>query len=268
MSSTVNKAEIEQFSKDAPTWWDESGPFSPLHRLNPARMSYIKNQICTHYGRDEKAINALQNLSVIDIGCGGGLVCEPLARMGAKVTGADADPVAIEVAKDHAAQGDLSITYFNESAESLILMSSPRKRGPSPGKSSNQPDPCLRRDDTIGFDVVLALEIIEHVDAPEDFVKNCARLCKPGGLVIFSTLNRTAKSFALGVVAAEYILRWVPKGTHNWKKFVKPSELSRLCRAANLSPHNIKGLIYSPLSNGFELSDTDIDVNYFMTAQA
>lgn len=236
--SSVNQEEIRQFSKDAAYWWDENGPFKPLHRLNPTRIGYIKSQICKHFDLDEQTFQPFEGLSILDIGCGGGLVCEPMARMGGTVTGADADPVAIEVAKEHAKEGNLKITYENKPAEAL--------------------------DKT--YDVVLALEIIEHVDNPQDFVKNCAKLLKPGGIIIFSTLNRTAKSFALGIVAAEYIMRWVPAGTHEWKKFIRPSELSRMVRVALLYPREIKGMIYRPLSGEFVMSDTDLDVNYFLSA--
>jgi len=236
MKSSVNEAEIKQFTKDAPRWWDEEGPFAPLHALNPVRIAYIKEQICDHFGRDYTDAKALKGLNALDIGCGGGLVCEPLARMGAKVTGADADTAAIEVAKDHAAGSGLEITYLNQPAEDIKQT----------------------------YDIVLALEIIEHVDSPQDFVKTCAARLKPGGLIIFSTLNRTMRSMALGVIAAEYILGWVPKGTHSWKKFVRPSELARYARATDLSPKDISGLIYNPAA-GFKISKTDTSVNYFMT---
>ncbi len=237
MSSIVAK-EIENFSKDSSHWWDENGPFKPLHALNPVRLSYIKAQICEAFGRDTQSLKPFEGLSMIDVGCGGGLVCEPLARLGADVSGADADANAIAVAKDHAKDNGLKIDYQAKPAEEIKKT----------------------------FDVVMALEIIEHVADPAAFVKSIAALCKPGGLIIFSTLNRTPKSFALGIVAAEYILRWVPAGTHTWKKFVKPSELSRMAREAGLNAHNISGLIFNPLKNEFALSPKDIDVNYLLTA--
>lgn len=238
--SSIDAQEIENFSKDSDQWWDESGPFKPLHRLNPVRLSYIKTQICETYGREQNSLKPFEKLSILDIGCGGGLVCEPLARLGAKVTGADADARAIETAKAHAKAMGLKIDYQNKPAEALKKT----------------------------FDVVLALEIIEHVTNPQEFVESVSKLVKPGGLVIFSTLNRTPKSYALGIVAAEYILRWVPQGTHSWKKFIRPSELSRMARAKELSPYNISGLIFNPLKNEFQLSDTDIDVNYLMASKA
>ena len=185
--SSIDTQEIDNFSKDADRWWDEDGPFKPLHRLNPVRLSYIKNQVCQHFGRDVQALDAFKGLKILDVGCGGGLVCEPLARMGANVTGADADPIAIETAISHAKDSGLKIEYHNKPAEALNKT----------------------------FDAVLALEIIEHVANPQEFVNSVSNLVKPGGIAIFSTLNRNPKSFLLGIVAAEHILRWVPQGTHS-----------------------------------------------------
>lgn len=183
---TVDPDEIRHFARDSAHWWDSKGPFAPLHRLNPARMTYIKKQICAHYGLDFQDLKPFENLDILDIGCGGGLVCEPLARLGASVTGIDADENAVAAARTHAKQSGLAITYINGDAAGL-----------------NQK-----------FDVVLALEIIEHVTDITAFVGQIAARVKPGGLVIFSTLNRTARSYALGIVAAEYILRWVPRGAY------------------------------------------------------
>ncbi len=238
--SSIDAQEIENFSKDAPAWWDENGPFKPLHRLNPIRLSYIKQQVCTHFERDVKSLKAFEKLDILDIGCGGGLVCEPLARLGANVTGADADPVAIETATAHAKSSGLKIDYQNKPAEEI------KKQ----------------------FDVVLALEIIEHVQEPEAFVQNISKLVKPGGLVIFSTLNRNPKSFLLGIVAAEYILRWVPQGTHSWKKFIRPSELARMARLTGFEPYDVTGLIFNPVKKEFALSKRDLDVNYLISMKA
>jgi 2-polyprenyl-6-hydroxyphenyl methylase/3-demethylubiquinone-9 3-methyltransferase len=236
---SIRKGEIEKFSKDSDRWWDEHGPFAPLHRLNPARMGHIREQIGHHYGLSSTSLKPFEGLSILDIGCGGGLVCEPLARLGADVTGIDADITAIETARAHATQSHLKITYENKTAESIQ-----RK-----------------------FDVVLALEVIEHVEDPADFVKTCSALTRAGGLIIFSTLNRTAKSYALGIIAAEYILNWVPRGTHEWRSFIKPSELSRFTRAAGLQPENISGLVFDPLAGTFRISADDVAVNYFLTAR-
>lgn len=213
----------------------------PLHRLNPARMGYLKQQICSHFGRDETSFTPFKGLHMADIGCGGGLVTEPLCRLGAEVTGVDAGRENISVARQHAKQQGLNINYVATTAEKLA----------AEGKK---------------FDVVTALEIVEHVAAPQLFISECCRLVKKNGLLIFSTLNRTPKSFALGIVAAEYILRWVPAGTHDWKKFLKPSELARPLEQARFEVTNISGLVYNPLNRQFSISTTDIDVNYFLTA--
>lgn len=241
-AKTLDPDEIRHFAKDAPRWWDESGPFAPLHRLNPARLGYIKTVICDHYGRDRKGLKALTGLRVLDVGCGGGLVTEPMARLGATVMGVDGDAVAIGVAETHARQGRLDISYATTTTDVLV------------------------RDHAARFDVVLALEIVEHVKDVDAFLKDCVKLCKPGGVMIVSTLNKTIKSFAMGKIAAEYILRWVPAGTHDWNKFIKPSVLARGLRDAGATPVETKGLVFNPLENDFAISNTDIDVNYFMVA--
>lgn len=233
-SVTINQAEITHFAKDSLKWWDENGPFAPLHKLNPARIQYLKDQITAHYG-------SIKGLSVLDIGCGGGLVCEPLARLGADVTGIDGDAQAIKVAKDHAQGNKLNINYLVGDAYNLIK---DKKR----------------------FDVVLGLEIIEHVDDPDIFIDTMTKLVKPNGLIILSTLNRTAKSYALGIIMAEYVLRWVPQGTHSWQKFLKPSELNRMLQRRNWRAQNVMGLHYNPFGDEFHLSARDVDVNYFLTA--
>lgn len=236
-SATIDENEIKHFAKDSSKWWDENGPFKPLHRLNPVRMKYIKQQICDHYNLDDTALNTLDGLDILDIGCGGGLVCESLSRMGANTTGIDADANAIETAKEHAEISGLNINYKNGDAADLEQK----------------------------FDVVCALEIVEHVSDISAFIEICISKLKPNGILIMSTLNRTQKSYALGIIAAEYILGWVPRGTHDWKKFVKPSEIAAYARKSNLTPHNVTGLIFNPLKNQFELSDTDLDVNYLIT---
>lgn len=240
MSATIDPAEIAHFARDSRHWWDEDGPFRPLHRLNPVRLSYIRDRVLARFGGDAASLKPLAARAVLDIGCGGGLVCEPLARMGAKVTGLDADEQAITVARAHAASGGLDVNYIAGDTTALR------------GKK---------------FDVVLALEVVEHVTDIDAFVREVTALCKPGGLVIMSTLNRTAKSFMLGIVAAEYVLGWVPRGTHRWDKFVRPSALSRALRGGGVTPVDVTGLIYNPLRGEFALSRSDLDVNYLITAE-
>jgi 2-polyprenyl-6-hydroxyphenyl methylase/3-demethylubiquinone-9 3-methyltransferase len=239
--SNVDSKEIEHFAKDSSRWWDEDGPFLPLHRLGPARMKYICSQIKKELGADSESAPFSQ-LGILDIGCGGGLTSEPLARLGARVTGIDADSNAVSVAKEHAKAQNLDINYIDGTAEMLA-------------------------DQGEKFDVVLALEIVEHIPDVEAFVKTATELCKDGGIIIFSTLNRTAKSFALGIIAAEYILGWVPKRTHNWKKFLRPSELARMFENNGATPISVTGVKLNPLSGEFELSSTDLSVNYFITCR-
>ncbi len=227
-------AEIARFDGLAADWWDETGPMAPLHRMNPVRLTYIKERLNNHFGR-------LDGLKILDIGCGGGLVTEPLARLGANVTGIDGAGDLIRVARDHAAAQGLGMDYVHGLTGDLVK----KKKT---------------------YDAVLALEVIEHVDDAEAFVSDIAKLLKPGGLAVFSTLNRTASSFALGIVAAEYVLRWLPAGTHDWRKFVKPSELHALCVAQGLSPQHTTGMTYSPVTKEFRLDARNLSVNYFLTA--
>ena len=232
--SGIDDAEIAQFNAFAADWWDPNGKMAPLHKMNPVRLGYVVEKIKSHF-------NSLNKLSVLDIGCGGGLVSEPLARLGLTVTGIDGAKELIAVAQAHAKQQKLPITYSNELTTDQIAK---KKR----------------------YDVVLALEVIEHVPNLAEFVAEIAQLVKPGGLVIFSTLNRTASSFAFGIVAAEYVLRWLPAGTHHWNKFIKPSELFHLCEAGELNPQETMGLIYHPARDEFALDAHKLDVNYFLTA--
>lgn len=242
---TVDPAQIAHFSKDSSLWWDENGPFAPLHRLGPVRMGYVRARIGEALDLDRESLCPFKGLKILDIGCGGGLVSEPLARLGASVTGIDADPGAVACARSHAAEAGLSIEYEHTSAEDLLAH-----------KASQG-----------AFDAVVALEILEHVRDPAAFVACCAALVRPGGVVIVSTLNRTAKSFLLGIVAAEYVLGWVPKGTHQWRKFLRPSEVARMGRACGLRLVDTTGLVFDPPGRVFRLSKTDLDVNYFMCFQ-
>jgi len=240
-ASTIDEKDLQQFERLGEKWWDESGPMKPLHRLNPTRLDYIRRSACAHFGKDAEKVGSLAGLTALDIGCGGGLVAEPLARMGLHVTGADAGAENIRVAKAHANAEGLKIDYQTTTAEALA----------SAGRQ---------------YDLVTALEIVEHVADVPLFLASCAALVKPKGMLALSTLNRTAKSFALGIVAAEYILRWLPAGTHDWQKFLKPSEVAAPLTAAGLTLTDVRGLVYHPLSGTFALSTDDLDVNYFVTA--
>jgi 2-polyprenyl-6-hydroxyphenyl methylase/3-demethylubiquinone-9 3-methyltransferase len=237
--TTVDPAEIERFSRIAGEWWDPAGKFAPLHRLNPLRIGYIRDRAAQHWQRDALSGVPLQGLSVLDIGCGGGLLSEPMARLGARVTGVDAAARNVGVAALHAEKQGLAIDYRRGTAEALAA-------------SGNQ------------FDIVLALEIVEHVADVDLFLKSCGRMVKPGGLLFLSTLNRTAKAWALAIAGGEYILRWLPRGTHDWKKFLKPSEVVNGLDAAGIAAQEIVGVVYSPLSRAWSLSKSDLDVNYML----
>jgi 2-polyprenyl-6-hydroxyphenyl methylase/3-demethylubiquinone-9 3-methyltransferase len=240
-AKTVDAAEIEKFSRMSAEWWDPSGPFRPLHRLNPVRLTYLKDRMAVHFGLDRRSVAPFGQLSILDIGCGGGLVAEPLARLGATVTAVDADPVAIEAARLHAAGREIDVDYRVGSSDALAAAGN-------------------------NFDIVLALEIIEHVADRDEFLATLASLVAPGGLLILSTLNRTLKSLVLGVGVAEHVLRWVEPGTHDWRKFVKPSELARGLRGVGFGTADLTGLVFDPLKNEFRLSTDDVGVNYFLTA--
>jgi 2-polyprenyl-6-hydroxyphenyl methylase/3-demethylubiquinone-9 3-methyltransferase len=241
--TTVDPAEIERFSRIAGEWWDPAGKFAPLHRLNPVRIGYIRDRAAAHWKRDPLSGLPLHDLSLLDIGCGGGLLSEPMARLGARVTGVDAAARNIGVAALHAEKQGLQIDYRQGAAEGLA-------------------------DSDARFDIVLALEIVEHVaDAPL-FLKSCGRLVKPGGLLFLSTLNRTAKAWALAIAGGEYILRWLPRGTHDWKKFLKPSEVVNGLSAGGIAVQEIVGVVYSPLSRAWSLSKSDLDVNYMLYGTA
>lgn len=221
------------FEPLADDWWDETGPMAPLHRMNPTRMAYIRQMIAAHALNTKPA-----KTSVLDVGCGAGIACEPLARLGFNVTGIDMADTLITEAKRHAKQSELKITYQQQDIAKVKKT----------------------------YDIVLVLEVLEHVDNPSTFINDCAKALKPGGLLIASTLNRTAKSFALGIFAAEYLLKWIPKGTHQWRAFIKPSEMATAMRMAGLQVQTSQGLVYNPINREFSMHPHDLDVNYFMSA--
>lgn len=237
--STIDDAEIEQFSRIAESWWDEKGKFRPLHQTNPVRISYIRDRAAAHFSCHTEPPAPFAGLHLADIGCGGGLLSEPMTRLGFAVTGVDASEKNIKVAGHHAAQSGLDIRYLATSAEALAAQ----------GEM---------------FDVVLALEIIEHVADVELFVASLAALVKPGGLLFISTLNRTLKSLALAKIGAEYVLQMLPRGTHDWRKFLLPSEIEALASRHALQLHDLCGITYHPLQGSFALDAHDLSVNYLM----
>ena len=236
-TSSVDTAEVAKFEAMAAEWWDPEGKFKPLHMMNPVRLDYITRQIAAEFGRDLKAPRPFEGLRLLDIGCGGGLLSEPMARLGAKVVGADAAERNIPVARVHAEAQDLPIDYRHTTAEALV----------AGGES---------------FDVVLAMEIVEHVADPAAFIATCHALMRPGGLMIASTINRNAKSFMAAIVGAEWVMRWLPKGTHDWAKFITPEELTGMIARAGLDPVDRKGFVFNPVSWQWSISDRDLSVNY------
>ncbi|MDF2765445.1 MAG: ubiG [Rhodospirillales bacterium] len=239
-SGTVDPAEIRRFAALAEEWWSPDGKFRPLHALNPIRLAFIREQAVRRFGLDPARRSPLEGLDAIDIGCGGGLLAEPVRRMGARLIGLDADAEGLAVARHHASEVGLEIDYRLGSAEELAA-------------SGAQ------------FDLVLAMEILEHVADRDAFLDACAALTRPGGLFIAATLNRTVKAFALAVVGAEYLLRWLPAGTHDWRKFVRPSELASGLRRNGLQVEALTGVAYDPISGTWRLSP-DLDVNYMLAA--
>jgi 2-polyprenyl-6-hydroxyphenyl methylase/3-demethylubiquinone-9 3-methyltransferase len=238
---TVDAEEVARFERLAATWWDPRGQMGMLHKFNPVRLGFVKEAACARFGRDPKHLDSLKDLRILDIGCGGGILSEPLARMGANVVGADPAVANIEAARVHAAEGGLSIDYRVTTAEGLA-------------------------DAGERFDVVLAMEVVEHVADVSLFVKRCAEMVQPGGIMVAATLNRTLKSFALAIVGAEYVLGWLPRGTHSWDKFVTPDELEAAMERHGLRVVDETGVIYNILADRWQLS-TDMDVNYMVTAE-
>jgi len=239
-ASTVDTAEVERFSALAADWWAPRGPMAALHKFNPVRLAYIRDQAAARFNRDPKTLDCLKGLRMLDIGCGGGILSEPLARLGAGMVGVDPAEENIAVARAHAEEQGVAIDYRAGTAEELA----------EAGEA---------------FDVVLAMEVVEHVADIELFVSTCAAMVKPGGLMVAATLNRTLKSFALAIVGAEYVLRWLPRGTHQWDKFVRPQELESAIENAGLRVIGERGVVYNPFADRWQLS-SDMDVNYMLAA--
>ena len=237
VTNTVDTAEIAKFEAMAAEWWDLNGKFKPLHMLNPCRLDYITNQIAAEFARDLSDMRPFAGLRILDIGCGGGLLCEPMARLGADVVGVDAAPRNIPVAQVHADQSGLAIDYRVGTAEALAA-------------AGEQ------------FDVILNMEVVEHVADPLGYLTACRQLLRPGGLHICSTLNRNPKSYVFAIIGAEHVMRWLPKGTHDWAKFITPDELFTLLQQAGLDPVDRKGMVFNPLTWEWRLSDRDLSVNY------
>lgn len=238
--STIDPAEVARFDAMARSWWDPKGPMAVLHKFNPVRLAFVRDLACERFARDPKSLRPLEGLSLVDIGCGGGVLSEPLARLGATVTGLDPAPANIAVAGAHAAKAGLSIDYRGETIEALVA-------------------------EGTRFDIVLAMEVVEHVADVEAFVAACCAAVKPGGLLVMATLNRTLKSYALAIVGAEYVLRWLPRGTHDWEKFVTPDELGAAIEHNGLALGDSTGVVYNPLSGRWSAA-RDMDVNYMLAA--
>ena len=237
---SVDPAEVERFSALAAKWWDAKGEFAPLHRFNPVRLGFIREEALRRFGRDPSARRPFEGLNLLDIGCGGGLLSEPMTRLGFKVTGIDASARNIGTAATHAKEQGLDIDYRCATAEQLL-------------------------EDGAGlFEVVLNMEVIEHVADPSDYLKTCARLIAPGGVMIVATLNRTPRAYALAIVGAEYVLRWLPRGTHDWKKFLKPEELRSFLDGEPVEVQGPFGVNYNPLADRWSVGP-DAAVNYMMT---
>jgi 2-polyprenyl-6-hydroxyphenyl methylase/3-demethylubiquinone-9 3-methyltransferase len=239
---TVDAGEVARFERIARTWWDPEGAMKTLHRFNPVRLAYIRDAAAAHYGREPRNGKPLAGLSVLDVGCGGGLLCEPLTRLGATVTGIDPAPTNVEVARLHAGQSGLAVTYRQATVEELVA-------------------------EGARFDIVLAMEVVEHVADVSLFTAECCRAVAPGGLLVMATLNRTLRAFALAIVGAEYVLGWLPKGTHQWDKFVTPAELAAAIAGGGLAVTDEAGVVYNPLAGTWRLSD-DMAVNYMVLAKA
>ena len=239
MSTTINKEEIQKFSRLADEWWDVNGKFKPLHMFNPIRIEYILEKIKNHFKIKSDKVNSLRGLNILDIGCGGGLISEPMTRLGANVTGIDASEKNINIAKLHSQKSGLQINYQNTSPENMK--------------------------DFEKFDVILNLEIVEHVDNVNLYIKSCYKLLKKNGIMFTATINRSFVSYVKAIIGAEYILRWLPIGTHDWNKFIKPEELQELLSKEKLNTFDIKGMKFNPFLNKWKRSN-DLSVNYIISS--
>ena len=239
--TTIDAGEVERFSAMAAEWWNPNGKFRPLHKFNPIRLAYVRDQVAARFGRDPRAARPFEGLRILDIGCGGGLLCEPMARMGAEVVGADASETNIEVARLHAAESGVSVDYRAETAEALA-------------------------DAGEQFDVILNMEVVEHVADMDLFIEKCAQMVKPDGLMFVATINRTLKALGLAIVGAEYVLRWLPRGTHQYGKLVRPDELEQALARAGMRIADRTGVTYNPLADRWQRSK-DMDVNYMVLAE-
>lgn len=240
-SVTVDRDELGKFAAMAERWWDPEGEMKPLHALNPTRIAFIRDRLSAHFGRDASGMEPLSGLRILDAGCGAGLLAEPLARLGARVTGIDAAEATIKAAKAHAQEQGLAIDYRCATVEDVAAMA------------------------IEGYDAVLAMEVVEHVADLSAFLDTCGLMVRRGGAAVVATINRTPKSFLLAKVGAEYVLGWLPRGTHAWRKFVRPSEVANGLRPAGLVPREVTGVVYDPLSGGWRLAD-DLNVNYMLFA--
>lgn len=240
-TQTIDPNEINKFKAIADQWWNEQGDFRPLHMLNPIRIQFIRDHLCQHFERDPLSPYPLKGLDICDVGSGGGLVCEPLCRLGAEVTGIDATHQSVEIARIHARDSGLDIHYLHGTAEDLVA-------------KGHQ------------FDAVISMEVIEHVADLQSFLSDISNLTKPGGCLALSTFNRTIKAGLFGILGAEYIMRWLPRGTHDWKKFVRPNELASGFRSHGVDIKRLSGMVYNPLLGDFSLSRRDLDINYLAFA--
>jgi 2-polyprenyl-6-hydroxyphenyl methylase/3-demethylubiquinone-9 3-methyltransferase len=239
-ASSIDPADVARFSAIAESWWDPNGKFAPLHRFNPIRLDFVREQALARFGRDARARAPFEGLRLLDIGCGGGLLCEPMTRLGFTVSGVDASERNIEVARAHAEAMDLAIDYRCSTAEALLGEAEAR------------------------FDVILNMEVVEHVAEPGQYLRDCANLLRPGGLMIVATLNRTLKALALAKIGAEYVLRWLPPETHDWRKFLKPDEIRAFLDGQQVAVDGPFGVVFNPLSGRWTRSP-DADINYMMT---